>query len=809
MIVVRRSRRLGHIAAIAAPALLLCALTPVAQAAPLLPVATLGLPTAGARVLGSAASGARWTVDLVLRREGALPAAPGLGIHYTPAEAAARVGPTAAQYDALAAYLAGAGLAIHARYADRLLLAVSGSAAALDRAFDVHLAAYAGPNGDRVLAPAAAARLPATLAPIVAGIAGLATDGWPTPAPLERLTSLTGLASTAAPTPDTVGPVQDTTEADLGAATFLATFTLTGPTSIAAGVEADYHVVLDNAEGQPLKGYSVRPVTSSLVAGYVGPTGPGSMVTNAKGQASFWLLTGSPGAFTLNVGAAPYSPPPSTAAASPSAPATAPPEPTPIYASGAALSVDVTGPAASLQPYTAAQVNSAYDLTPLLGAGDNGHGVRVGIVIWNSFLLSDVETYYEQMGVTPTPKVTVVPIDGPLQSGDGGTEATLDVERVGATAPGSHIYVYDAGTSAGVFDALIAALQADKVDVLSMSWGIPESEVPNGFFDPFETLFDAAAQEGITCVASSGDTGSRANGVETGVNIPSSSPFVLAVGGTDMAVNPATGQIAAQTAWSPDGSFNLGSIEAPSASTGGYSRYFVRPTWQYAPGLPQDFWQEPFRGVPDVALAATYPGYVTFLDGKSQAYGGTSASAPTWAGFLADIESEIGSRLGAEVMPLLYTFADGAAPAVFTPVTQGNNIGFQAGPGWNPVTGLGTPNVALLAQAVVSALTPASLAVVRDQGPGLDRVGSTVSVAAVVLDSDGIPIGGVPVTVLAPKGGNASPGNGVTGSDGTVTFSLRANVPGTATYRFSVGPGYGPDGQGSALAAAFTVHWLP
>lgn len=791
--------------ALALPALLLGLTAPAAQAARWSSVATLGLPRAGQAALADAPAAAL-SVDLVLRRAGPLPAAPPLGVRYSPVQAAARVAPTAAQYDALAAYLTGAGLAVSRRYADRLLLQVRGVPAALDRAFHVHLATYAGTGGARVVAPARAASLPASLAPIVAGVAGLSSAGWPTPAPLTRLSSLTATAS-AAPAPDAAGPVETAAKAGLGAATFLAGFTLTGPTTIAAGVEADYHVVLVGPNGQPLKGYAVRPVVSEAVAGYTGPTGPGSMVTNAQGQASFWLIAGTPASFTVTVAAAPNPPTSPASAASSTAPPT-PVEPTPVYASQGSLAVQVTGPAASLTPYTAAQVNSAYNISPLLNAGDNGHGVGVGIVIWNSFLLSDVQSYFQQMGGSVQPQVTVVPVDGTPQSGDGGTEATLDVERVGATAPASHIYVYDAATAAGVFDALIRALQDAKVSVISMSWGIPETDVPNGFFNPFETLFDAAAQEGITCVASSGDTGSRADGVHTGVNVPASSPFVLAVGGTDMAVDPATGQIAAQTAWSPDGSFDLGSLSAPSASTGGFSHYYVRPTWQYAPGLGS-FWSEPFRGVPDVALAATYPGYVTILDGKRQAYGGTSAGAPTWAGILADIESEIGGPLGAEVTPLLYAFADGADPQVFRPVTQGNNIGFHAGPGWNPVTGLGTPDVASLAKAVVTALTPASLAVVSAQAPGLDRVGQSVAVAAVVLDAYGIPIGGVPVTVTAPRGGNASPGNTTTAGDGSAAFTLRANVPGARTYTFTVPPGLGPDGQGSALTAQYSVHWLP
>ncbi|MCL6595172.1 MAG: Ig-like domain-containing protein [Firmicutes bacterium] len=795
----RRREGAGRAVAVAAALAALAMAAPGARAQALIPVPTLGLAGAGAVPAGPAPTSASLRVDLLLRRTGPLPPPPPLGVRYTPAQAADRVAPSPSQYASLASYLAAAGLTVTRRYADRLLLQVVGPTAALERAFHVTLATYER-AGRHVLAPAAPAALPASLAATVVGIVGLASDGWPTPAPLERLPNLAALRTP--PAPDAAGPVQDSAQADLAAARFLSTFTVSGPSSVAAGLEAVYRVRLLDAAGHPLAGYAVRPVLSQAETAYAGPTGPGSMVTDSSGQASFWLLTGTPSSFALTVAAAPN--PPSPPSSAPPSPPPAPP--TPVYATAQPVAVSVHGPAASLSPYTASQVNSAYDVTPLLSAGADGHGVGVGIVIWNRFSLSDVESYFRMNG-GPQPQVTVVPIDGTPQPGDGGTEATLDVERVGGTAPGSHIYVYDAATVTGVFDALVYALQTAKVSVLSMSWGIPESDVPDGFFDPFEALFDAAAQEGITCIASSGDTGSRADGVHTGVNVPASSPYVLAVGGTQMAVDPATGAIAAQAAWSPDGSFDLGNLAAPAASGGGYSRYYARPPWQVGPGLPP-YWTEPFRGVPDVSLAATYPGYATILDGKSQAYGGTSASAPTWAGFVADIESDLGADLGAQLAPLLYAFAAGAAPGVFTPVTAGDNIGFRAAPGWNPVTGLGTPDVALLDQAMRTAFTPSTLEVVRAQTGSLDYVGQTVTVEAVVLDAFGLALGGVPVTVEAPYGAAASPGNTATDATGVATFQLRASAAGVRTYVFRVPAHNGPDALGQELTFPFAVHWL-
>jgi|GEM_PF-6300856 len=783
-----RARRL---VALALPFIVAGLALPGAGAAAMVAVPTLGIAPAGSEATAAAPSDTVLRVDVLTRREGALPSAPPAGIRYTAVQAAARVAPTATQYANLVSYLRGCGLTVDTTFTSRLAVDVHGSVASLEQAFGVTIDRYGAS-----LAPTTGAHLPANLAPLIQAVAGLGTNAWPNPAPLANLTLAGGQ-----PASNDVGALQTPQKTELAAATFTSGLTVTGPSSLPAGAETTYHVRLVGPDGQPLKNYVVWPVVSQLVAGYGGPTGPTSEITNAQGEASFWIMVANPASFTLTVAAAP-NPKPKAYDGSGKAPT-----PVPAYASQQPLGLTVTGSPASLQPYTAAQVNRAYDIQPLLNAGANGHGVGVGIVIWNSFLLSDVKQYFALNGGTP-PKVTVVPVDGTPQAGDGGIEATLDVERVGGTAPGSHIYVYDAAQATDVFDALILALQQDKVRILSMSWGIPEYDLPDDFYDPFEALFDAAAQEGITCIASSGDTGSKADGVHTGVNVPASSPYVLAVGGTQMTIDPTTGAIASQEAWSPDGSFFTGNGPAASATGGGFSRYYPRPTWQQAPGLPQ-FWNEPFRGVPDVSLAATFPGYAVILDGKRQAYGGTSASAPTWAGILADIESDLGFALGANVDPLLYAFAS-SAPQALSYVTGGNNIGFSAQGAWSPVTGLGTPDVAQLDQAFRVAFTPTRLlAVAANQGSGPDTVGHPVTVEVLLTDAYGIPMAGLPVTVTAPQGGHASPGNATTDANGIATFTVQSDATGVQTYVFAIPGGNGPDGLGYALSTTFSVNWQP
>jgi kumamolisin len=105
------------------------------------------------------------------------------------------------------------------------------------------------------------------------------------------------------------------------------------------------------------------------------------------------------------------------------------------------------------------------------------------------------------------------------------------------------------------------------------------------------------------------------------------------------------------------------------------------------------------RGVPDVAGDADpETGYEISIDGTSTAIGGTSAVAPLWSALLTLINQSTGTHVGF-VNPLLYK-----APTAFTDITSGNNNGYDAGPGWDPVTGLGSP----IGTSVLTALTPAA-----------------------------------------------------------------------------------------------------
>jgi kumamolisin len=191
-----------------------------------------------------------------------------------------------------------------------------------------------------------------------------------------------------------------------------------------------------------------------------------------------------------------------------------------------------------------------------------------------------------------------------------------------------------------------------------------------------DQVFQTAASLGITVTTASGDNGAS-DGEAAGtlaVDFPASSPHVLGCGGTRL---PRQG---AETAWN-DGTQG-------GATGGGFSTQFNRPDWQAGNTRTG-------RGVPDVAGDADpATGYNVTVDGQETVIGGTSAVAPLWAGLIALVNQSAGGNAGF-INPVLY--ANGGA---MTDIVSGNNDGFSCGPGWDPVTGLGTPK----GNAVLAAL---------------------------------------------------------------------------------------------------------
>ena len=352
-----------------------------------------------------------------------------------------------------------------------------------------------------------------------------------------------------------------------------------------------------------------------------------------------------------------------------------------------------TKPAVS---YTALEVAGAYGAPATL----TGKGACVALIeLGGGYTTDDLTAYFSGLGLS-VPTVEAVPVDGGSNSptGDGSgpdAEVMLDIEVVGAVANGATIAVYFApNTDQGFADALSAAVHdtTRSPAVISVSWGGPEDSYTPQAVTAFEQAFTDAALVGATVLVAAGDSGSS-DGVGDGrahVDYPASSPQVLGCGGTRLTLQ--SGSIESEIVWN-DGA-------AGGATGGGVSATFPVPSWQGAADVPTS--ANPNggagRGVPDVAGDADpESGYVVRVDGSDTVVGGTSAVAPLYAGFVALGVERAGRPLGF-VNPRCYH----AQASAFRDITSGNNGAYAAGPGWDACTGLGSPIVAALLDALTA-----------------------------------------------------------------------------------------------------------
>jgi kumamolisin len=400
-------------------------------------------------------------------------------------------------------------------------------------------------------------------------------------------------------------------------------------------------------------------------------------------------------------------------------------------------------PAPAAPPsYTPNQVASAYGFPP----DTDGTGQIVALVeLGGGFSTSDLSTYFQGLGIT-APSVTAESVDGVSNApgsapGGADVEVSLDVEVVGAVAPGATQLVYFAPNSdQGFVDSVSNASHATPAPIaISISWGQSEdSWTAQGRTALDDAIADACAL-GITVCVAAGDNGSS-DGVSDGkahVDFPASSPHALACGGTSL-VTSGSGAIVSETVWN-DGS-------GGGAGGGGVSDAFPLPSWQatadvpasanttsratsatgsssstgaVAAAAPEHRSKKPKRGttgaptgaptggptgdtasgrgVPDVAgNADPDTGYQIMADGQMQIVGGTSAVAPLWAALIARLAQATGQRFGL-IHPVLYA---GVEPGVDVPgfhdIVSGNNGAYAAGPGWDACTGLGSPDAPAL-----------------------------------------------------------------------------------------------------------------
>ncbi|HTR93878.1 MAG TPA: S53 family peptidase [Trebonia sp.] len=347
-------------------------------------------------------------------------------------------------------------------------------------------------------------------------------------------------------------------------------------------------------------------------------------------------------------------------------------------------------PAVKAGPLTAPQVAGFYQFP----AGTDGSGQTVAIIeLGGGYTQADLSAYFSGLGLA-VPSVTAAGVDGavnsPGQDADG--EVLLDIQVVGGVAPGAAQVVYfGPNTDQGFIDAISDAVHAAPTPIaVSISWGMSEDQWSQQSRSAMDSVFADAAALGVTVTVAAGDNGASDDpSGQTSVHcdFPASSPNALACGGTKLVGNTTSYAISSEVVWN-----ELSSNEG--AGGGGVSDTFPIPAYQQSAGVPASAnGGGSGRGVPDVAgNADPVTGYLVVVDGKQEPIGGTSAVAPLWAGLIARLAQATGKRFGL-FQPLLYNgITAGVAAPGFNDIVSGSNGAYNAGPGWDACTGLGSPN---------------------------------------------------------------------------------------------------------------------
>ncbi|GCE28774.1 hypothetical protein KDA_42580 [Dictyobacter alpinus] len=349
--------------------------------------------------------------------------------------------------------------------------------------------------------------------------------------------------------------------------------------------------------------------------------------------------------------------------------------------------------------FTPQELRSAYDVTPLIDAKMDGRGQTVGLFELDGYNPADIATYRQQYQLGPLNASNVLVGGASDRAGPNALEVTLDIEVISAMAPGAAQKVYiGPNDSAGINDTYNRIVTDNVAKVISVSWGECELGSSASRLDTLNTIFKQGAAQGQTFFAASGDSGAydcNDSGIQSlAVDSPANNPYVVGVGGTTLRTDP-KGVYVSEVGW---GGSQLGGLLHITGSGGGKSMHFLSPDYQSGINLT-----DPQRQIPDVsANADPATGYSIYRTPKNpkdpawQVVGGTSAAAPLWAGIATDInQALLASKLSplGHALPALYRLYN--TPQVYPPyhdIIKGSNLYYQAGPNYDLVTGMGTPD---------------------------------------------------------------------------------------------------------------------
>jgi len=358
---------------------------------------------------------------------------------------------------------------------------------------------------------------------------------------------------------------------------------------------------------------------------------------------------------------------------------------------------------------TPAALLTAYNANPLTAQGYTGKGQTIVVFAFDGFDQADLDmfaTTFDLPGFTPT-------VVGDMPSERTG-EATMDLEMAHALAPGARKVFVNARptvTGDGAFEKIAQMMEsADRqfpgaVWSFSIGWGC-DKLFTAADLAPVRSALVAAHKHGTTAFNASGDlAGLECKGRQDwsappgpddiGLDVVASLPEMTSVGGTTLSTN-GRGEWIGEQSW-----FD---VPLSHGTGGGVSALFDRPAWQRDVLPDRDGGH---RLTPDVAAVADqFTGAQIVFGQQILVGGGTSMSAPIWAGIAAVITqylSDHGGRPLGDINPLLYRIAALAELPAFRDVNLGGNAVQNAGPGYDMTTGLGTPNVDNLARDLLIA----------------------------------------------------------------------------------------------------------
>src|SRR5215813_5579245 len=493
-------------------------------------------------------------------------------------------------------------------------------------------------------------------------------------------------------------------------------------------------------------------------------------------------------------------------------------------------------------------VATIYDITPAYTAGYTGAGQSIAVVGQSSVLLSDIEKFQGAAGLTTKdPALVLVPNSGTatIVSGDE-AESDLDLEYSGGIATGATIYFVYVGnnTNYSVLDALNYAVQTRIAPIITISYGVCETELSSTDYSSLTGILAQAASQGQSVISASGDSGSTdcygISGLTTAqqealaVDFPASSQYVTGMGGSEFpsadvassnttywagangsdVIGSALSYIPAQV-WNDDSSAN-----GISSGGGGISTLTNRPAWQGGvTGIPSGS----FRLVPDLSLYSSQgnddchnyssdpPNGINGNCSNGFRYanntyltiaGGTSFAAPIFAGMLAIINQKLNSTGQGVVNSELYRLAGNSASyaSAFHDITSGGNqcnagpsycssagaSEYAAGAGYDQASGLGSVDFYNLLTAwpgSSSSLVASSttLSAATTSPPSGASDAITITVASASSSITTTPTGTVSVAV-----DGATQNSSLALSNGTATFNFSSTTAGahviTATY---------------------------